>query len=453
MNHSLKKLVFAGVSISIIATILVIKKNIFYPPMEKPKEIVSPRNLSPVLNDYQYKLTSPESPSVSEPKGKLWGNPTDHISPKHISLRIKLKRGDTLAKVLLVNGIRASQVAAITTSLRKIYDLKKLQIGQDIKLTTVTPPLSHKTLVQKVIKISFLASFDKKIIVKRQENGTFKGEKVNRELKIKDATVNGIINFSLYQSAIDNALPFDILMELVRIYSFDVDFQRGVKQGDEFSVLYSIYLNDQKQKIHNGAISYSSLTLGGKKIEYSRFTSKSGITDHYDPQGQSAKKTLMRTPINGARLTSRYGKRRHPILGYTKTHRGVDFAAPKGAPIMAAGDGTIELIGHNGAYGKYIRIRHNSTYKTAYAHLSRYGKHMKKGRRVQQGTTIGYVGSTGKSTGPHLHYEIIKNGSQTNPMSVRLPTGDKLSDSDLAIFKTHWLKLKNRVSIASKEKN
>ena len=161
----------------------------------------------------------------------------------------------------------------------------------------------------------------------------------------------------------------------------------------------------------------------------------------------------MRTPINGARLTSRYGKRRHPILGYTKTHRGVDFAAPEGVPIMAAGDGTIESIGHNGAYGKYIRIRHNSTYKTAYAHLSRYGKLMKQGRRVQQGATIGYVGSSGKSTGPHLHYEIIKDGSQTNPMSVRLPTGDKLSESDLAIFKTHWPRIKKRLSIVSKGKN
>ena len=453
MTHLFKNMVFAGVSISIIVTILTISENTFYDPMDKAEEIVSPQNLSPVLNDDQYKLTPPESPSMARPKGKFWLDPTKPISPKHISLKIKVERGDTLTKVLLVNGIKANQVAAITTSLRKIYDLKKLRIGQDIKLTIMKDPSSHKTPVQRLIKLSFLAGFDKKILVKRQENGTFKGEKVNRELKIKNTAVNGVINSSLYQSTIDNALPSGILMELIRIYSFDVDFQRGVKQGDEFSVLFSVYLNDQKQRIHNGVISYSSLTLGGEKIEYSRFTSKSGITDYYSPQGQSAKKTLMRTPINGARLTSRYGKRRHPILGYTKTHRGVDFAAPEGVPIMAAGDGTIESIGHNGAYGKYIHIRHNSAYKTAYAHLSRYGKLMKQGRRVQQGATIGYIGSTVKSAGPHLHYEIIKNGSQTNPMSVRLPTGDSLSGSDLAIFKTRWLKIKKRVAIVSKKKN
>jgi murein DD-endopeptidase MepM/ murein hydrolase activator NlpD len=453
MTQSLKTMVLLGISVSVILAILTIKENIVYDTMEKPEGIVSPKSLSPALNDLQYQLSPSNSSSETKPKGKPRDNLSNLGSPKPTLLKIKVKRGDTLTKLLAVNGIRANQAAAITASLREIYDLKKLRIGQDIKLTIVKKASSHKKPVQEIIKLSFLASFDKKIIVKQQENGTFKGKKVNRKLKIEDTVINGVINFNLYQSAIDNTMPLGILMELIQIYSFDVDFQREVKQGDEFSVLFSVYLNDQGQKIHNGTVFWASLTVGGEKIEYSRFTSKSGITDYYDSRGQSAKKTLMRTPINGARLSSSYGKRRHPILGYTKIHRGVDFAAPRGAPIMAAGDGMIESIGHNGAYGKYIRIRHNSIYKTAYAHLSRYGKHMKQGHRVQQGATIGYVGSTGKSTGPHLHYEVIKNGRQTNPMSVRLPAGEKLNKSDLAMFKTRWLKLKNRVSIALQEKN
>jgi murein DD-endopeptidase MepM/ murein hydrolase activator NlpD len=188
--------------------------------------------------------------------------------------------------------------------------------------------------------------------------------------------------------------------------------------------------------------------LSGKKLEYARFKPKGGFADYYNREGKSVKKTLMRTPINGARLSSRFGKRRHPILGYTKIHRGVDFAAPKGVPIMAAGDGVIEMLGRNGGYGKYIRIRHNSTYKTAYAHMSGYKRGLRKGSRVRQGSIIGYVGSTGRSTGPHLHYEVIKNGRQTNPMSVRLPAGDKLKGKALKTFLAAWPGIDSRVARA-----
>ena len=183
-----------------------------------------------------------------------------------------------------------------------------------------------------------------------------------------------------------------------------------------------------------GDIVYAAMTLSGKRMELYRFTPKSGNTDYLDPKGDSVRKTLMRTPIDGARLSSGYGMRKHPILGYTKMHRGVDFAAPRGTPIYAAGDGTVEVAGRKGAYGKYVRIRHNSTYKTAYAHMSRYGKGIKKGKRVKQGQIIGYVGSTGRSTGPHLHYEILVNGRQINPRRVKLPSGEKLKGQDLEAF-------------------
>ena len=183
------------------------------------------------------------------------------------------------------------------------------------------------------------------------------------------------------------------------------------------------------------------MTLSGKKFEYAAYKNKNGFTDYYDRKGKSVKKTLMRTPIDGARLSSRYGKRRHPILGYSKMHKGVDFAAPRGVPIMAAGDGVIEYIGRNGAYGKYIRIRHNSVYKTAYAHLSRFRKGLRKRHRVKQGRTIGYVGSTGRSTGPHLHYEVIINGKKVNSQTLKLPSGKILKGENRKLFETKKIKL------------
>jgi murein DD-endopeptidase MepM/ murein hydrolase activator NlpD len=201
------------------------------------------------------------------------------------------------------------------------------------------------------------------------------------------------------------------------------------------------------EQVRTGQIAWASMTLSGKTLEYALYKPKSGFADYYDRRAQSVKKTLMRTPINGARLSSGFGKRRHPVLGYTKVHRGVDFAAPKGVPIMAAGDGVIESIGRNGNYGKYIRIRHNSNYKTAYAHMSRFQRGLKRGTRVRQGSTIGYVGSTGRSTGPHLHYEVLKNGRQVNPMSVRLPAGEKLQGKARKAFLTIWPALDNRVAL------
>jgi murein DD-endopeptidase MepM/ murein hydrolase activator NlpD len=193
------------------------------------------------------------------------------------------------------------------------------------------------------------------------------------------------------------------------------------------------------------------MTLSGKELAYYQYTPKSGITDYFNPQGQSVRKTLMRTPINGARLSSGFGKRKHPILGYTKMHRGTDFAAPTGTPIMAAGDGVVDFIGRNGAYGKYIRIRHNSSYKTAYAHMSGFKRGLKQGDRVKQGDTIGYVGTTGRSTGPHLHYEVLENGKQRNPMSVKLPAGEKLEGQDLKRFAASLPALQQRIAVARGE--
>ena len=295
--------------------------------------------------------------------------------------------------------------------------------------------------------MTFQPSAERAITVERRKTG-FHARIIEHPLSHTDAYKAGQITSSLYEAALEADLPLDVLMRLIRIFSFDVDFQREVQPGDHFAVLYQDVRNETSLKVRNGEIVWASMTLSGTKLEYAQFLQKNGFLEYFDRKGRSVKKTLMRTPIDGARLSSRYGKRRHPILGYTKMHRGVDFAAPKGVPIMAAGNGVIETIGHNGAYGKYIRIRHNSAYKTAYAHLARYKRGLKKGSRVRQGSIIGYVGSTGRSTGPHLHYEVIKNGRQTNPMSVRLPAGDKLKGNELNRFLAIWPALDERITAA-----
>lgn len=352
-------------------------------------------------------------------------------------MTVSVKQGDTLMAILTNAGVSKEQAAQSISHLRKVYDLRKLPVGQTIYITI---------LDKQLIKVSFTPSFDFEIVAELQENKSFQAEKKKIKLAIEDRIFSGVITHSLYQTAIELKLPPNMLIELIRIFSFDVDFQREIQRGDRFSLLFNIYRNEQNKVVHNGTIKWASMNLNGKKLEYAAYETKSGFKDYYDRNGKSVKKTLMRTPIDGARLSSRYGKRRHPILGYSKMHKGVDFAAPKGVPIMAAGDGIIEYIGRNGAYGKYIRIRHNSIYKTAYAHLSRFRKGLRKRHRVKQGSTIGYVGSTGRSTGPHLHYEVIKHGRQTNPMSVRLPAGDKLKGDELIKLKQSWVELDKRLN-------
>ncbi|MDG1887967.1 MAG: peptidoglycan DD-metalloendopeptidase family protein, partial [Alphaproteobacteria bacterium] len=355
---------------------------------------------------------------------------------------------DTLMKILKSSGVSGKQAAILVSPLRKVYDLTRLPIGQTIRMTIIDGPAQPNIETRQLIKLTFSPSFDLEIAAELQENGSFKIDKRKIELIIEEQFVGGNITNSLYQTAVDLHLPINILMEVIRIFSFDVDFQREIRPGDSFGVLFKVYKNHEQQVIHNSTVNWLSMTLRGEKHEYASYTNKAQVMDYYDRKGQSVKKTLMRTPIDGAKLSSKYGKRRHPILGYTKMHKGVDFAAPKGVSIMASGDGVIEYIGDKGPYGNYIRIRHNSIYKTAYAHLSRFRKGLKKGNRVRQGTIIGYVGSTGRSTGPHLHYEVIKYGRQTNPLSVRLPAGDKLKGKALSNLQKYWLELDKKLTKA-----
>lgn len=403
--------------------------------------------------------------SIDPPKAgalsKAGSNPMDPVSskrgatprrPEPISLDVSVARGDTLLKLLVRGDVPRNEAHRVVTALKPVYDLRRMAIGQSFTLVLDPAPDAAsdagETNSGGLRSLSFRPSVDQDIIVRRDGKDQFKAEVVERPLERRDSHAEGRITTSLYDSAIASKLPIDVLMRLIQVFSFDVDFQREVQPGDAFEVLYNAFHDELGVTARTGDIVWASMTLSGKKLEYARFHPKGGFPDYYDRRGQSVKKTLMRTPINGARLSSRFGKRRHPILGYTKVHRGVDFAAPKGVPIMAAGDGVIESIGRNGSYGKYIRIRHNSTYKTAYAHMSGFGRGLKKGARVRQGSIIGYVGTTGRSTGPHLHYEVLKNGKQTNPMSVRLPAGEKLKGKPLKAFLAGWPALDRRVAEA-----
>ena len=342
--------------------------------------------------------------------------------------RLTVRNGDTLMSMMLSAGIVRHEAHKAIIALRVIYDPKDLRVGQRIELT-----FSPDDTLREML---FAPSAIRQVVVRRDIDGAFKGFESKRNLARKISYARGTINSSLYKAAIARNVPLSVLAELIRIYSWDVDFQREVQKGDSFEVAYERFVDLDGEIVQYGKVLFASMILSGAVKPLYEFELRPGRTDYFDDKVRSAKRPLLRTPIDGARLSSRFGKRRHPILGYTKVHRGVDFAAPTGTPIYAAGDGVITFRGRKGAYGKYIRIRHAAGYSTAYAHLSRFRKGVTQGRRVKQGEVIGYVGSTGRSTGPHLHYEILVGGRQTNPLTIKMPSGTTLKGRDLARFQT-----------------
>ena len=334
---------------------------------------------------------------------------------------IKIKSGDSLQRILLKEGIPQSEINKIYSQIVKKFDLKKIQQGQDLKVI-----LNKNNNQTSISRLSFqLDSLSTVHLYSNQNDYAVKIIKKNLE-KV-NFLAQGAIQNSLYGSASKVGVDPEIIIEFARIFGFEIDFQRDIRANDEFKIFYERYEDDDKEVQKNGNILFAYMKNNGKEISLYRFTDQKKITGYYTADGKSIEKALMKTPINGARLSSVFGFRRHPILGYNKLHQGTDFAAPRGTPIMASGSGTIEKASWFGAYGKYVRIRHNSTYKTAYAHLSGFGKGIKSGSRVQQGQIIGYVGSTGRSTGPHLHYEVLINNKRVNSQKLNLPSGKNLT--------------------------
>lgn len=362
-----------------------------------------------------------------------------------INKEVVIERGDTLFTALARAGTTNGDAEAAIKAFRKIHDPRRLQIGQVLSLNFGD---AEETSALSLSRLALNVSPERDLIIERENPDTFLSREVERPIERQLSHADGVISSSLYLAAKGAGLPNDVLMEMVHIFGFAVDFQRDIQSGDQFEVLYEQLENDRGENVGNGPVLYASITLSGSRLELFRYEAIDGSSDYFEPTGKSVRRALMRTPINGARLSSGYGMRKHPALGYTKMHRGLDFAAPRGTPIMAAGDGTIERIGRYSTYGKYIRIRHNGAYSTAYAHMNGYAKGLKAGSRVRQGQIIGYVGTTGRSTGPHLHYEILSGGKQTNPRKVKLPSGRQLDETEVAAF--HGLVRKVRIMLAEK---
>ena len=349
---------------------------------------------------------------------------------------IKIKSGDSLQRILLKEGIPQSEINKIYSQIIKKFDLKKIQQGQDLKVI-----LNKNNNQISISRLSFqLDSLSTVHLYSNQNDYAVKIIKKNLE-KI-NFLAQGVIQNSLYGSASKVGVDPEIIIEFARIFGFEIDFQRDIRANDEFKIFYERYEDDDGETHKNGNILFAYMKNNGREITLYRYTDAKKISGYYTADGKSIEKALMKTPINGARLSSVFGFRKHPILGYNKLHQGTDFAAPRGTPVMASGSGTVERASWFGAYGKYVSIRHNSTYKTAYAHLSGFGKGIKAGTKVQQGRIIGYVGSTGRSTGPHLHYEVLVNNKRVNSQRLNLPSGRSLSKQEMQDFNNQIKKIK-----------
>ena len=349
-----------------------------------------------------------------------------------IDRTVTVRPGDTLMEAALSAGATANDAHEAIQALAEIFDPRRLRAGQELRITFANDAASDWNT--RLLAINVSLDVDREVAALRAPAGDFSPHEIWKPLERRTVRAAGTIDDSLFLAAERAGLPMNTIMELIRVYSWDVDFQRDIQAGDAFEVYFERLHDETGAAVKEGNILYASMTLSGKEIRLYRFETPDGIIDYYNDEGQSVRKALLRTPIDGARLSSGFGMRQHPILGYSRMHQGIDFAAPAGTPIRAAGDGVIDFAGRNSGYGNYVRIRHNSEYMTAYAHLSRFAAGIRQGARVRQGQTIGYVGSTGLATGPHLHYEVLVNNGQVNPMNIKLPAGKRLAGSELAQF-------------------
>ncbi|MEM7196828.1 MAG: peptidoglycan DD-metalloendopeptidase family protein [Pseudomonadota bacterium] len=371
------------------------------------------------------------SPDIDEQDVGLIETPdTPERTVTHI-----IERGQTLANIRDDYGVSREQVHYAAQALNSEYPARRLRPDQEVSLILFDQKEAGEEIAPILLTMIIKISPTERVVVRRKDQ-QFVATTEAITLSRKHTVKSGVINASLYQSAIDNHLPLPVLIDMIRLYSFDVDFQRDIQQGDKFAIIYEQLLDHTDSVVAQGDIVAATLVTGGQALPIYRFDNGNGSVNYYDDQGKSVEKALLKTPVEGARLSSGYGMRKHPVLGYNLMHRGVDFAAPTGTPIFAAGDGVVERSNRFGTYGLYVRIRHAGGYKTVYAHMSRIHSRAAQGKRVKQGQVIGYVGATGRVTGPHLHYEVLQNDTQINPSSLKNPPQRQLADENLARFQT-----------------
>ena len=358
----------------------------------------------------------------------------NNLEPKFKIINHKVVQGETFNNILELYFIKDEEIQEIKKQLIDKVNLNKLNTNHKIKFTLD----QSKNLIKD---FTFQLSNKEKIYLKRNiDDNKFNKKILVTKLKKNTLYKENSIMQSLYKSATDQKIPANIIIEFARIYGFQVDFQRDIRKKDSFQIMYEVFKDDNGRTIETGEILFANLKLSGMDNSL-YFFNKEGSKGHYDKNGKSVKKALMKTPINGARLSSPFGMRKHPIDGFNKMHKGTDFAAPTGTPIMASGDGVVKKAGWCGGGGNCIVIKHNSTYQTVYAHMSKFAKGIRSGVRVKQAQIIGYVGSTGKSTGPHLHYEVIVNGKKINSQKLKLPSGKILKGEERKKFETVKIKL------------
>jgi len=358
----------------------------------------------------------------------------NNLEPRFKKISHNITIGETFDNILRNYDLQETEIKEIKKNISKKVNINKLNTEQKIEFTI---DQSNSLIKEFIFQIS---NTEKIYLVRNTGTNKFEQKILLTQLNKNIVYKENLILQSLYKSAVDQKIPANIIIEFARIYGFQVDFQRDIRKKDSFQIMYEVFENDNGKTIETGEILYANLKLSGQENPLYYFD-KEGSKGHYDQNGKSVKKALMKTPINGARLSSPFGMRKHPIDGFNKMHKGTDFAAPMGTPIMASGDGVVKKAGWCGGGGNCVVIKHNSTYTTVYAHMSKFAKGIKNGLRVKQAQIIGYVGSTGKSTGPHLHYEVIVNGKRINSQKLRLPSGKILKGNDREIFETKKIKL------------
>ncbi len=377
-------------------------------PQEQPEEIIPPIDSS----------IAQEDPT-----------PKDEI--------LKINKGDTLETLLTSAGIPKEETQKALKALCKVYNPKHLKTGQEI---TVTCEISNS--LKKLLALNFYHDLGKSVHLKRHENGDFQAKKQEVPLQKTLKKVTITIQGSLFASALGKGIPANILNPLIQAFSYDIDFQRDIKKGDKLELVFERFRDPHTGKERTGNVLYAALHPQKKKsLQLYRFMTSGKIAQFYNEKGESIKKALMRTPINGAKINSGFGNRKDPIHGYTRMHKGVDFRAPIGTPVLAAGDGRVKKAARSGGYGNVVQIQHNKEYSTVYAHLNKFASNIRPGVSVKQGSVIGYVGKTGRTTGAHLHFEVLKNGVHINPNSIKSMSSGKLAGKELKLF----LELKKKI--------
>lgn len=378
---------------------------------------------------------------------------SDKIAEAEDNLRMTftVESGGTFSKIFSDAGIAPNDINQIIQAIAKVHSVSKLHVGNKVEIKFLAESDINKLkeiddYYSRVEMVRFIT--DEKIleVYFDKDMKEFTTKVIEIPIQHNEVVFHGEINDSLYLSATKAGASPSIIKQFINLFSYDVDFQRDIKQGDKFELFYDYYTNQTGQKVKESAIKYASITVSGKQYKIYRFE-HNDIVDYYTEKGESIKKTLLKTPISGAKITSGYGMRRHPILGFSRMHKGLDYGAPRGTPVFAAGDGVVQFIKTDNGYGKYIKIKHSTKYSTLYAHLDRLAPSIKKGSRVNQGQTIGFVGTTGLANGPHLHYEVHDRDRQINPSKISFAKNLPLSGQTLTEFKIHLKNISEKINV------